>query len=135
MPSLQGKSKTQFSIMNGSSMAAAVSHRWLMGKGPLRFVHKIITRFLMSMGQSPWDDMKILVHCSVFVCLYVCLCVHSGAISKFWVVPCSSKSVLGSFISLDTQNKHDPPYFKIRLNPTKFCGSVLQAWITQEPGV
>ena len=51
------------------------------------------TRFLMSMGQSPWDNIKILGHCSVSICVYVCLCVQSGTISKFCPVPSSSKSV------------------------------------------
>ena len=51
------------------------------------------TRILMSMGQSPWDDIKVLGHCSVSFCLYVCLCVLNGTISKFWAVPCSSKCV------------------------------------------
>ena len=30
------------------------------------------------MGQSPWDDITILGHCSVSVCPYVSLCVLSG---------------------------------------------------------
>ena len=51
------------------------------------------TRILTNMGQSPWDDIKILGHCSVSVCQYVCLCVLNGTISKFWAVPCSSKCV------------------------------------------
>ena len=30
------------------------------------------------MGQSPWDDITILGHCSVSVCPYVSLCVLTG---------------------------------------------------------
>ena len=31
-----------------------------------------LTRILMSMGQSPWDNVKFLGHCSESVNLYVC---------------------------------------------------------------
>ena len=41
------------------------------------------TRSMWGMGHAVWDDIKILGHCSVSVCQYVCLCVHSGTISKF----------------------------------------------------
>ena len=45
------------------------------------------------MGQSLWDDIKSPGHCIPSVCLYVCLRVLNGTISKFWAVPCSSKCV------------------------------------------
>ena len=47
----------------------------------------------MSMGQPLWDDIKILGHVSMSVCLYVCLCVCGTLISKIWAVPCSSYCV------------------------------------------
>ena len=54
---------------------------------------RLATRFLTRVRPSPWNDIKILGNCSVTVCLYVCLCVQSGTISKFWTVPLASKSV------------------------------------------
>ena len=41
------------------------------------------TRSMWGMGHAVWDDIKILGHCSVSVCQYVCLCIKSGTISKF----------------------------------------------------
>ena len=38
---------------------------------------------MVTSGHAQRDDIKILGHCSVSVCLYVCLCVQSGTISKF----------------------------------------------------
>ena len=34
------------------------------------------TRIIWGMGHAVWDDIKILGHCSVSVCQYVCLCVY-----------------------------------------------------------
>ena len=45
---------------------------------------KCSTRYLTTVGQSPWGDIKILGHCSVSVCLHVCPCVQSGTISTPW---------------------------------------------------
>ena len=47
------------------------------------------TRSMMSMGQPLWDDITILGHVSMSVCLYVCLCVCGTLISNSWAVPCS----------------------------------------------
>ena len=71
-----------------------------LGNGPLRDFcsRKESIHNLTSMGQTPWDDIKILGHCSVSVCLNVCLCEQNGTISKFWDVPCSAKCVYSSFM-------------------------------------
>ena len=45
------------------------------------------TRSMWGMGHAVWDDIKILGHCSVSVCQYVCLCVQSGTLSKFLRCP------------------------------------------------
>ena len=47
---------------------------------------------MVTTGHAQRADIKILGHCSVSVCLYVCLCVQSGTISK--VPRCHVVSIL-----------------------------------------
>ena len=49
--------------------------------------HMYDTRFIVRVGQSPWDDIKILGLCSTSVCQYVCLCVqgYSSGLDMGWV--------------------------------------------------
>ena len=51
------------------------------------------THSMMKTGHAQRDDIKILGHCSESICLNVCLCVQSGAISKFPRCPVSAYCV------------------------------------------
>ena len=55
------------------------------------------TRILTSMGQSPWDNIKILRHCSVSICHYVCLCVLNGTIPNILGCPMLIKMLVNKF--------------------------------------
>ena len=67
------------------------SHEWVVNGISIRqtadgFV-RYSTRSMWGMGHAVWDDIKILGHCSVSVCQYVCLCVQVGRYQNFHGVP------------------------------------------------
>ena len=68
-------------VRDGKLAQIVANHLRLKINSSIKYASKKLpwsTRSMWGMG-----DIKILGHCSVSVCQYVCLCVQSGTISKF----------------------------------------------------